>query len=139
MSLGDGTDKPTCKKGTCKAKNDKSLLKDIQYNHKTLNSLVTRLQVQGGDNLTPILGGYCSQSFPSKYRTSSFTYPSTSRTPAEDYYCELIGPYFISRSKVLTLSLSFPGVNQRSNLTPNLKNFSGGLNLSRGLNMVGST
>ena len=48
LSLGDGTDKPTCKTKTFAKlrmvknwlKNDKNLFKGIQYNPKTLNSFV---------------------------------------------------------------------------------------------------
>ena len=47
MSLGDSTDKPTCKKNICKAKNgpelaenDLNLIKGIQYNPTTFDSFV---------------------------------------------------------------------------------------------------
>ena len=47
--LGERTDKPTCKKNICKAKNGQKLalkmtricFKGIQYNHKTFNSFVS--------------------------------------------------------------------------------------------------
>jgi len=65
--------------------------------------LVNRSQVEGGANMTKHqFVGHSNPPFTGKYRTSSFTSPSTRRTAAGGPFITIgmMGPYFIANRNI---------------------------------------